>query len=172
MDEKKKELLKKLHVLAERGATEGEKRAARQQLDKLLQKYNIDEADLSDDVLELHWYTCKDPAEKKIFAQVCYKIARDRPLYKKNYGKGQRTQKGIECTKAEALQIEIEFDFYKMLWHEEVEFFLQAFIQKHKIFDLSPGHKTDDSISIKDAVRMAHMAAAMQDRTLHKMIEN
>lgn len=172
MNDKKKELLKKLHTLAERGATEGEKAAARERLENLLQKYDIDDAELADDVLDLHWFTCKDAMERKLFYQVCNKVNKDRVTYRRNYGAGQRTTRGVKCTKAEALQIEIEYDFYKTLWHEELDFFLLAFIQKHQIFDMTPGHKVDDTVLKKDVLRMAQLAAGMQNRTLHKMIES
>ena len=169
IDEKKKELLQKLYALAERG-DRGERDAARRQLDKLLEKYNIDEAELADDVIEMHWFTCKNDQERTLFYQICYKVAPDRDTYKKNYGKGQRSQKGIKFTKAESLQIEIELEFYKRLWEEEMEFFLRCFIQKHQIFDTRPGCKTSE-IDRKTQLRMSMLMNGMQDRTLHKMIE-
>ena len=172
MDEKKRELLKKLYILAERGATDGERAAARERLENLLQKYDIDEAELADDVLEMHWYTCRDANERQLFTQVCYKVNRDRATYRRVHGAGKHTERGVKCTKAEAVQIEIEFDFYKTLWHEELDFFLRAFIQKHHIFDLTPGYETNDTVNKQDLFRMAQMAMGMQDRTLHKMIEN
>lgn len=171
IDERKKELLQKLYVLAERGER-GEREAARQQLDKLLKKYNINEADLADDTLAEHWFAYANEWEKRLFDQVCYKVAPDAPIYKLNYGKGARTSRGVKCTKAEAVQIGVEFDFYKQLWKEEQAFFFSAFIQKHRIFDISPGHKTNDgSMSRKDLLRMSMLMNGMQHREPHKMIE-
>lgn len=168
--EKHLELMKKLRALAERGEP-GERENARRMLDKLLKKHNVAEADLSDDVLEIHWFTAKDANEKKLLNQVAFKVAPTRDLYQRNYGKGQRTMRGVKCTKAEAMQIEIEFEFYKTLWHEELAFFLRAFIQKHEIFDMSPGHPTDDGrMSDDELFRMAAMMNGMQDRTLCPMI--
>ena len=158
--------------MAERGATEGERAAARHRLEILLAKYRIDEAELADDELALHWYTCKDENERQLFCQVCNKVNRDRSTYIRTAGKGQRTERGVKCTKAEALQIEIEFDFYKTLWHEELDFFFKAFVQKHQIFDMTPGHGVDDTTSREDLLRMAQLARGMQDRTLRRMIEN
>lgn len=35
----------------------------------------------------------------------------------------------IECTKAEEIQLRIEYEFYKDLWKEEAEFLFNVFIQ-------------------------------------------
>ena len=48
MDDKKKQLLNKLKALAERGVG-GEKETAQRKLQELMEKYEIDENDLSDD---------------------------------------------------------------------------------------------------------------------------
>lgn len=168
-DEKKIELIKKLQALAERGER-GERTAAQRQLERLMKKYNIQEADITSDVLAVHWYRYNNPLEKKLLSQVFYKIAPNRKTYRITRGPGTKTKHGIECTDAEALQIDVEYDFYKTLWAKELDFFLRAFIQKHQIFDMSPGHQTDDTVDRETARRMAMMANSMEDATLHKMI--
>lgn len=168
-DDKKMELMKKLQALAERGER-GEREAARRQLERLMEKYNVDEAGLSDDTIRFHWYTFKTKEEKKLLFQVFYKVAPKRETFRKTAGKGRNTQSGIKCTDAEALQIEIEYEFYKELFHEELDLFLSAFIQKHEIFDMSPGHKVDPIKDMEKHFRMGLMADAMQNRTLNKML--
>jgi hypothetical protein len=169
VDEKKIELIKKLQALAERGER-GERTAAQRQLERLMKKYNVQEADITGDVLTEHWYRYSNPLEKKLLSQVFYKIAPNRKTYRRVRGEGVKTMAGIECTAAEALQIEIEYDFYKTLWAKELDFFFRAFIQKHQIFDMSPGHLTDETMDRETARRMAMMASTMEDATLHKMI--
>ena len=51
MDDKKKQLLNKLKALAERGVG-GEKETAQRKLKKLMKKYDVEEADLSDEKKE------------------------------------------------------------------------------------------------------------------------
>ena len=167
--EKNIELLKKLKALAERGI-EGEQAAAKKILDRLMAKYGIAEEDLSDDKLEDHDFRFHTPQEHKLLTQVMYKVAKDRERYHYARGKGCQTTEGITCTKAEALQIQIEYEFYLKLWQEDLELFLEAFIQKHEIFDMSPGHGTQ---TIEDEVfdRMKSMMNGMQDRTLRPMLE-
>lgn len=169
IDEKKIELLKKLQALAERGER-GERTAARRQLERLMEKYGVQEADISDEALTTHWYRYSNPLEKRLLMQVFYKVAPKRNTYKRVCGEGTRTKAGIKCTAAEALQIDVEYDFYKTLWAKEVDFFLRAFIQKHQIFDMSPGHETDDTVDRETVMRMSMLIDGMEDATLHKMI--
>ena len=55
MDDKKKQLLNKLKALAERGVG-GEKETAQRKLQELMEKYEIDENDLSDDKKEKYQF--------------------------------------------------------------------------------------------------------------------
>ena len=66
MDEKKK-LIKKLQELAERGVG-GEKEGAQKKLEQLMKKYNISEADLSDEQLREHEWKYHTEFEKKVAA--------------------------------------------------------------------------------------------------------
>jgi hypothetical protein len=168
-DQRNLELLQKLKALAERGEG-GEKETAQKMLEKLMVKYGVEEADLSDDKLEDHDFRFHTKYEKRILKQVMYKVADGRDTYTYRYGDGSRTTYGITCTKAEALQIQIEYEFYVNLWYEELDFFLRAFIQKHSIFDLKPGHATSE-ISEEDLMRMMSMMQGMKDATLNPMLE-
>ena len=174
VDEKKLELLKKIQALAERG-DRGEREAARKQLERLMEKYNVQEADLSDEIISIHWFKYANEYERKLLHQVGYKIAPSRECYVHTSGKGKRTEIGVKCTKAEALQISIEFDFYKRLMKEEMDFFYRAFIQKHEIFadkdELPPNHKSAPELTREELLRMSRMMDGMKDATMHQMIE-
>ena len=68
MDDKKKQLLNKLKALAERGVG-GEKETAQRKLQELMEKYEIDENDLSDDKKEKYQFKYKNEFEKKLIKQ-------------------------------------------------------------------------------------------------------
>ena len=55
----------------------------------------------------------------------------DRTAYKP-YGRRQKI--GIYCTKAQKIEIELEFEFYRNVFYEELSTFMDAFIQAQKIF--------------------------------------
>lgn len=174
-DEKKLELIKKLQVLAERGVG-GEKETAQKKLAQLMKKYNIEETDLSDDKLEDHEFTYHNKFERRLLQQLFFKIV---PNYKEymyiyKYGKGSRSIYGITCTKSQALQIQIEYDFYRSLWEEEVDFFFSAFIHKHCIFPLTPKENGDDNSNIipkEEYMRMQMLMGGMQNKSIQPMIE-
>lgn len=136
MNQKKIDLLKKLKNLAEQGVG-GEKETAQKKLKQLMQKYNVEEEELSDDTEEKYEFTFHGEFERRLLLQVGYKILGKKikkKMYEYKKGIGKRTTRIIECTKAEALQIRIEHEFYCDLWKEEQDFFFECFIQKHRIF--------------------------------------
>lgn len=174
IDEKKLELLKKLQALAERGVG-GEKEGAQRKLAQLMKKYQIEEIDLSEDKLEDHDFKYHNDFELKLLRQMFYKIVPDfrKYAYTYRYGKGSKSTYGIRCTKAQALQIQIEYEFYCALWKEEVDFFMGAFIQKHQIFAIKDDDESGsgDSMSKEDLMRMMSMMAGMQDKSIRPMLE-
>lgn len=144
MNQKKIDLLKKLKNLAEQGVG-GEKETAQKKLKQLMKKYNVEEEELSDDTEEKYEFTFHGEFEKRLLLQVGYKILGKKikkKMYEYKKGAGKRTTRIIECTKAEALQIRIEHEFYCDLWKEEQDFFFECFIQKHRIFAEDNEEKT------------------------------
>ena len=65
-----KRRVRNLLSLAERGATEGERNAARKQLDKILEKYNIHPEKISVQVKKGYDFTYKSEHEMKLLLQV------------------------------------------------------------------------------------------------------
>lgn len=162
-----KELMLKLRALAERGVG-GEKDAAAQKLALLMEKYGLDDADLEDEKEETHDFHFKTEFEKDLLRQLFYKIVPDfsSKTYGYRYGKGSRTTYGITCTKAQAIQIGIEYDFYKDLWKEEQKFLFLCFIQKHAIFNPNPKEAKPSTLSDEEMLRMMRMMNGMQDKSL------
>ena len=171
-DEKKMELLKKLRALAERGV-EGEKETAERKLAQLMKKYNIEEEELSDEKLIDYDFRYKTEFEERLLWQLFYKIADNRSRYTYKYGKGSKTTYGITCTKAEGLQIQIEYDFYRELWKEECDFFFRAFIQKHEIFwPTADGGGNQSTLTKEEIMRMIMMMEGMQDKSIHLTLQD
>lgn len=177
MSDKKKELLKKLQALAERGVS-GERETAERKLKELIKKYGIEEEELNEDKIIDFDFKYHSEWEKKLLRQLFYKMfgkAYREKNYIYRYGKGSRTTYGIQCTKAEGLQLRVEYDFYRELFKEEFDLFLSAFIQKHNLFSLRPedipeGHDPTEE-ELKQYARMQQMMNGMQDKKLNPMIE-
>lgn len=177
IDEKKIELMKKLQRLAERGVG-GEKEGAQKKLQQLMKKYNIEESDLSDDKLEDHEWKYHNDFELRLLKQTIYKVmGKDglNQMYHYRSGKGKKTIQGVQCTKVQAIQIGIEYEFYCETWKEEHDFFFKCFVQKHKIFptkeEMIIRPKDDVEMSDEDAMRMKMAMSAMKDKSMTQRIE-
>lgn len=176
--DKKKELLKKLQALAERGVG-GEKETAERKLRQLMEKYGIDEMEFAEDKLEEFEFKYKNAQEEQLIRQLFYKMFGKEwrsKGYTYRYGKGSKSIRGIECTKAEGIQLQVEYEFYKQLWQEEMELFWDAFIQKHRIFSMRPEDTegSDEPMTperMAEIMRMSQMMDAMQDKTAQPLLE-
>lgn len=80
-----------------------------------------------------------------------------------------------QCTKAQAIQIGIEYEFYCETWKEEHDFFFKCFVQKHKIFptkeEMIIRPQDDIEMSDEDAMRMQMAMSAMKDKSMTQRIE-
>lgn len=170
MESKKIELIKKVKALADRGVG-GEKEDAAKLLEKLMKKYGIEEADISEDIEETQSFSYHGEFEHRLLLQIFYKHfpdirSRVRTL---RHGKGSRSTFFISCTKAQGIEIAIEFDFYRELWKEEVNFFYQAFITKHDIYP-QKAYENPSELSLEDSYRMIMMMQGLSDKTLRQRI--
>ena len=78
---------------------------------------------------------------------------------------------GCKCTRAQQLEIEFLFDFYKRTYKKDVDLFLRAFIQKHQIFGvLKDGQKGAD-IDEETLRKMMMLSNGMSDDKPLKQIE-
>ena len=119
MDEKTIQRIKKLQALAERGVG-GEKTTAQKKLAKLLKDNGINSLDeLQKEEYEYTIFSYNGKHEIKLLRQCMYKVMgakSDRTAYKP-YGRRQKI--GIYCTKAQKIEIELEFEFYRNVFYEE-----------------------------------------------------
>lgn len=174
MTDKKKELLLKLKNLAERGVG-GERETAERKLQQLIEKYGIDEEELSgDQTVDFEFYY-KDEWERKLLRQLFYRMfgmeyANKAFVYK--WGKGSRSIYGVTCTKAEGVQLQIEYDFYKKLYYEELDIFQKAFVQKHSLFPDSSGSDREYTEEEKqEFARIFQMMEGLSDKSFNPQIE-
>lgn len=129
--DKAKERYLKLKALAERGVG-GERDTAKKKIDSLLLKYGVTIEELEEETLGDYIFSYKGEIEKKLLAQCIYKaLGKDFSIYKVN---NTRNKLGVQCTKAQKIEIELDFDFYKKALYNELDVFIQAFVTKNSIF--------------------------------------
>jgi len=174
--ENREELLKKIKILAERGA-DGERESAQQMLERLMKKYDISEEDLEVEILNTEWFRYHDEIELRVLNQIIYMITG-----KGSYGcvgtytGRSRKQRGIDCTKAERLEIEANYEFFKRAIREEFDIFFTAFCSKNYLYpkeDKVPGKNLEalTKEERKKLFKAGLMAEGMERHTLKKMLE-
>lgn len=127
------EKLKKIKALAERGVG-GEKETAMRMYRELMEKYQIEEAEVLEDYVSLHWFGYKTELEEDLLTQIFYKVTGS-SLYHRYTGSYKRRKKrGCDCTELEAVEIKLLFDFYKEELKRELEAFMLAFRYGNNLF--------------------------------------
>ena len=104
-------------------------------LARLLEKNGINSLEeLEAEQYEYTLFSYNGKHEIRLLRQCIYKVMgakSDRTEYR-SYGRRQKI--GIYCTKAQKIEIELEFEFYRNIFYEELSTFMSAFIQAQKIF--------------------------------------
>lgn len=165
MSSTKKDLLKKLAVLAERGVG-GEKESARKKLNELMEKYGIDDAELSDEEKRLHTFNYRTAFERRLLVQIAAKINHEIEIYHTHGDKCLL----MDCTNAEGVQLRIEFEFYRQLWKEEQDFLFTCFVQKHELFRNDPNAPTK-TVDAATSLRMLAIMRGMQNKRPVPLLE-
>ena len=125
--------LKKLKALAERGVG-GERESALKLYHKLLEKYQIDEGEILEERVTLHWFSYKTELEEELLIRVFYKVTGSPSYHHYTGNYSRRKKRGCDCTEIEAVEIKMLFDFYRQELKRELEGFLLAFYQGNNIF--------------------------------------
>lgn len=104
--------LKKLKALAERGVG-GERESALKLYHKLLEKYQIDEGEILEERVTLHWFGYKTELEEDLLKQIFYKVTGSTSYHHYTGNYSRRKKRGCNCTEIEAVEIKMLFDFYR-----------------------------------------------------------
>lgn len=164
--------IKALTALTERGVG-GEAKNAEELLKRLMQKYEIREDEIEDEVRERRDFSYHGEEQEKLLRQIVYKVTNGGYAYSLVYsrtGRKCRTTLGADCTIAEKIEIEFLFDFYTRLWEREKKAFLSAFIQKHEIFADIPADSGQE-LSLEEIEKMCALMQGMSDESPVKALE-
>lgn len=152
----KKDLLRKLKALAEKGVG-GEKINARKKLEALMQKNGITEDELDEETIIECVFDYSSVRERRLLGQIAY---------------GRRKRRfGCKATLAQKIEIEFLFDFYKRLYKREEEFFFDTFIQKHELYGRLEDGEEPERLSKQDAIKMGALMQGMSDEAPRRQIE-
>ncbi|MCD7955898.1 MAG: hypothetical protein LUG93_09160 [Lachnospiraceae bacterium] len=174
LTEKKKELLRKLNALAERGVG-GEKETAKKKLEKMLAENGISSIEeLDEEKKEYFLFSYNGKHEIKLLKQCVYKVLGAGDEIIAYHSKGTKQKIGYYCTKAQKIEIDLEFDFYRKAFYEELETFMEAFIQKQQIFPPDAPLMDTEKLTEEELRRyekIVEMKGAIERKTRVRMVE-
>lgn len=128
------ELIAKVKALAEEGVA-GEKENAKLLLDKLCKKHNIRLEDIDDERVDFFDISWTSQYERRLFNQVFYSVVGNLDNEKGFYTYRHRRNKGsLKCTKAEFLETQAKFNFYKYHLEKDMKLFYDAFVEQNDIY--------------------------------------
>jgi len=152
-----RELLLKIKALAERGASEGERAAARGMLERKLAALKITLADLEHEEKEIVWFIYANEQERRVIAHIMMRLFDLDSFYKSPL---RKKRAGYELTKAQTIEAAEWVRHYLSAFREDwrvetlaykkrLSLMSVAFVNKHKLFSTNeavgggPKKKTD-----------------------------
>ena len=131
------ELAKKIKALAEKGKG-GERNAAKEKLERICQKYNISESELSiSDVTKNYYIVINDSNERELLINVCCMIL-DVPGFK---WKEKNNCICINITQPEYENINNAFEYYRDMYNDYKRYLMQGIISRN-VIGYIPKHQT------------------------------
>lgn len=168
--------LKKLLALAERGE-QGEAENARRLLEAELRKHGLTFDDIREENKRTRMFKYNSNEERTLLIQVLvnYLGSKSDAFNKSTYNKYKK-QVYIDLTDMEYIDISNMYDFFKAQFRKEQKRLLhdmiQAFVQKHRLFDSTPSERPDDDREIDwdELKRILALSSTMEDVTFRKQL--
>jgi hypothetical protein len=162
MNESIKAKLKKLAALSERGF-HGEKTAAKKQLLKLLEKYNISIDEIIEKESEYIAFNCYTKWEKDLLFQIYYKVKNTSQVTFKKWKKAIY----LDLTPIEAAEVKYLLKLYKKDFakfiKEESDILFRAYVIKNRIFSEAKDKKAqqEQELTLEEKQRLRKIANTM-----------
>lgn len=172
----KEELLKKIKALADRGV-DGKRENAQAILYRLMEQYGISEAEIEEDRRETAWFSYSQETERRLLNQIIYMVTGKSAFGCVGaYTNRKRKKMGADCTAAERMEIEANYEFFKAAMEKELEIFYAAFANKNRLFpspdkleDVEDGEEETPE-KLARAMKIGAMMDGMERHTLRKAI--
>lgn len=160
-------------LIENESAPDGEKEAAKLALARLLKRYKVDLASLSDDHKEMYWFKYANDLERRLLKQIAYKITGESDVWLPTR-KGKRTQLVFNLTKREYIDLTAEYAFYSRVLVNELDDLMYAFFLKHGIFPPNKA-KSESEISAEELARYKKakkLSNLLDDEKFNKPLES
>lgn len=166
--------LERVRALAERGV-DGEKENAEALLQRLMIKYGITDEDIEDNSVQTYFIRYQTYWERKLLYQLAYMHLGSGHAYGcvGTYTNRPRKKVGVECTPAQYIEIEADFEFYRAALEEEMSLFYTAFISKNNLFpppELASQDDADEEVDLVKAKKVSAFMMGIERRTRNKAL--
>jgi len=160
------ELAKKIKALAEKGKG-GEKNAAKEKLDRICEKYNISESELStSDETNDYYIVIKDSNERELLINICCMIL-DVPGFK---WKEKNNCVCIRITQSQYENINSAFEYYRDMYDDYKRYLMQGIISRNAIGYI-PKHQTYTQENIQQDIPSMPTEDVEEEKTEEKSEE-
>ena len=128
---KREDVLQKLKALAERGVG-GEAENAEKLLKKMMEKYGVTEEQMDDERRVRHGFRYRGAFGKELMHQIIFMVmGAGTTIYRY---RDSTKECIIDCTKAEQIEIEAAFAFYRRILDNGLRKYYDAFVQIEYLF--------------------------------------
>lgn len=125
------EKLNKIKQLIDRGGTPGEKSAARNLFDQLVNKYQISPEELEEVQVKVYTWECKNKTEEELLIQILSKVIKNQHM---DLIIKDELKFGLELTYLQYVEVDLLFELYNVELENEIKYLKQAFYKKHDLF--------------------------------------
>lgn len=147
-----------LRLSQDPAAPQGEKIAAQNALNRLLEKYQITLEDLLEEKKDIFWFRYDDRHMMLVLEQCVDRIVSPfNGEYVESWSRPHSRMKGFYITPTAAKEVEIFYEHYKKAWRDDLERFKLAFIHRNDLFShnrVSEGKSTLSQEEIDAIVAM------------------
>lgn len=167
-----KDKIRKLVIMAERGAEDGERDNAGNLVEKLLKKYDMTLDDVLDDGKTKCEFVYKGHFEKRLLFQIIFRVTKSADGITTWQPPRSRSRVEFSLSRCEEIEARTLYEIHKRELKEHFETAFDAYIRKNKIYS---GHTTDDSVELDpdeiEQIRKSwQMMKGMKSVTINPMI--
>lgn len=129
--------LRKILELAQNGRA-GEREAAREKLEALLKKHNLELEDIKTERTRVEWYRYASKAEYRLLVQIVCQVTNSQTMHSEK-SRSKRNQVGLRLTNLQHRDVEWLFGIHKRSLKKHLEDAIVAYIYANNIFSEGDG---------------------------------
>lgn len=159
--------MRKLLALAEQGVG-GERTNAQRMLTSMMEKYGITLDELEGEEKEYHYWNYDSKHERTMLFQVLFKVLNNAEF---TYRKGDR-KAGFELTKAEYIEVDLQYTTLRKELKRHIERAVNAFIQANELYSdtVTDEERKYSAAELEELRAMLRMAQTITPTAVNKQL--